>query len=54
MSELDNRRSVEELGVRYTPFAATLERLVRHYALLPPPPGYAQRPRELELARALG
>jgi len=53
MSELDNRRSREELGVRYTSFAATLERLVRHYAPLPPPPGYAQRPRELELARSL-
>lgn len=51
MSELDNRRSKEELGVTYTPFAATIERLVRHYAPLPPPPGYAQRPRELELAR---
>jgi len=51
MSALDNRRSKAELGVAYTPFAATLERLVRHYARLPPPPGYAQRPRELALAR---
>ena len=52
MSELDNRRSKEELKVVYTPFAATLERLVRHYMALPPPPGYAQRPRELALAAA--
>jgi len=50
MSELDNRASREQLGVVYTPFAATVERLARHYLPLPPPPGYAQRPRELALA----
>lgn len=50
MSELDNRLGKEQLGVVYTPFAATVERLVRHYLPLPPPPGYAQRPRELALA----
>ena len=50
MSELDNRRSKSELGVVYTPFAATLERLARHYRRQPPPPGYASRPRELALA----
>jgi nucleoside-diphosphate-sugar epimerase len=50
MSELDNRRSKRELGFVYTPFAATLERLVRHFERLPPPPGYAQRERELALA----
>ncbi len=53
MSELDNRRSKQELGVVYTPFAVTLERLVRHLERLPPPPGYVQRPRELALVREL-
>jgi nucleoside-diphosphate-sugar epimerase len=52
MSELDNRRSRRELGVVYTPFAATLERLVAHLRRQPPPSGYAQRPRELALAAA--
>ncbi len=53
MSELDNRQSKQELGVVYTPIAATLERLVRHLERLPPPPGYVQRPRELALVREL-
>lgn len=52
MSELDNRRGKAELGLVYTPFTATLERLARHYLPLPPPAGYAQRPRELALAAA--
>lgn len=51
MSALDNRRSKAELGVRYTPFAATVERLARHYGRRPPPAGYAQRARELAVAR---
>ena len=52
MSELDNRRSKRELGVGYTPFAATVERLVAHLRRLGPPAGYSQRPRELALAAA--
>jgi nucleoside-diphosphate-sugar epimerase len=56
MSELDNRRGKRELGLSYTPFAATLERLVADALArpLPPPPGYAQRPAELALAQVLG
>lgn len=52
MSALDNRRSKEELGVVYTPFDRTVERLIRHLERQPSPAGYAQRPRELELAAA--
>lgn len=53
MSALDNRKSKLELGASYTPLAAYLEKLVRHYRSQPrlAPPGYARRKEELELAR---
>ncbi len=53
MSELDNRKSKQELGASYTPLAAYLEKLVRHYRSQPRfvPPGYARRQEELELSR---
>ncbi len=52
MSELDNRKSKLELGASYTPLAAYLEKLVRHYRSQPrlASPGYARREEELELA----
>ncbi len=54
MSELDNRRSKQELGLQYTPFPAYLERLVAHYEAHPPPSpeGYSRRQDEIELARS--
>jgi nucleoside-diphosphate-sugar epimerase len=55
MSELDNERSRTELDARYTPVARTLPRLVSWYGDHPErgAPGYAQRSRELALARDL-
>jgi nucleoside-diphosphate-sugar epimerase len=52
MSELDNRKSKAELGVRYTLFARTVERVVRHYEQhgSPLPESYARRADELALA----
>lgn len=50
MSALDNTRGKRELGLRYTPAPDYLRVLVAHYRGLPPPPGYAQRGAELELA----
>lgn len=52
MSELDNRRSRLELGMRYTPLPVYLERIVGHYAdsRLPLPEGYRRRNDELKLA----
>ncbi|RPJ61809.1 MAG: NAD-dependent epimerase/dehydratase family protein [Acidobacteria bacterium] len=52
MSELDNRKSKQELGARYTPLGVYLEKLVRHYRSMPRtvPPGYARREEELKLA----
>jgi len=49
MSELDNRRSKEELGITYTPLAAYLESIVRHYKDNPKlmPEGYGIRRDEL-------
>lgn len=52
MSELDNRRSLAELGLAYTPVHVYLEKLVGYYlsAQLPPPAGYQRRAEELRLA----
>lgn len=54
MSELDPARARAELNFAATPFDTTMARLARHYATLPPPAGYAQRPRELVLASRAG
>lgn len=52
MSSLTNERSRSELGITYTPVRNYLSRLVEHFrGCKLDPPGYAQRPRELELAR---
>ena len=51
MSELDNRRSKEELGMIYTPLTKYLESIVQHYRDNPKlmPEGYATRNLELQL-----
>lgn len=51
MSALDNGKSVAVLGMRYTPLAEYLRRLVEHYRprLGAPPRGYARRAEELSL-----
>ena len=51
MSELDNRRSKEELGIIYTPLADYLKSIVDHYKNNPKlmPEGYATRRLELQL-----
>ncbi|MCA9984792.1 MAG: NAD-dependent epimerase/dehydratase family protein [Anaerolineales bacterium] len=56
MSILDNQLSKTELGIRYTPLADYLERLVAHYRENPvaEPKGYERRQEELALAAALG
>ena len=53
MSSLDNTRSKEELGIRYTPLRAYLEKLVTYFQSSPTRKieGYEQRARELELVR---
>jgi nucleoside-diphosphate-sugar epimerase len=52
MSSLDNARSKEELGMRYTPMPVYLEKLVSYFQSAPARKieGYRQRARELELA----
>jgi nucleoside-diphosphate-sugar epimerase len=51
MSSLDNRLAKDELGLSFTPFPVTIDRLVRHAVANPgTPPGYEQRARELSLA----
>ena len=52
MSVLDNQRSKQELGMRYTPVNDYLNRLIAYHEEQPrrEPPGYLQRPVELELA----
>lgn len=52
MSELDNARSLAELGMTYTPVHVYLEKLVGYYlpAQLPPPAGYLHRAEEMKLA----
>lgn len=54
MSELDNRRSKEEMGVVYTPLAEYLKSIVAHYRNNPKlmPEGYATRHLELQLSGA--
>jgi nucleoside-diphosphate-sugar epimerase len=52
MSELDNRRSKEELGIQYTPLPVYLQMLIEHYESNPPctPEGYCRRSEEIALA----
>jgi nucleoside-diphosphate-sugar epimerase len=56
MSALDNRKSRERLGVRYTPVASYLERIVADHRARgsKAPAGYARRLAELELAKGRG
>lgn len=56
MSELDNTRSRDDLGIRYTPLATSLERLVRWWVDHPPAalPGYGERAREMAIVRSAG
>jgi nucleoside-diphosphate-sugar epimerase len=52
MSELDNTRSKQELGISYTPLPDYLRRIVSHYSTNRhlQPEGYETRDRELRLA----
>jgi len=52
MSMLDNQRSIDELGMRYTPLPKYLRRLVEHFGenLNADIPGYKRRSLELEVA----
>jgi nucleoside-diphosphate-sugar epimerase len=54
MSSLENARSKTELGIRYTPVATYLKKLVGYFQAVRPHTveGYAQRPRELEFERS--
>jgi len=54
MSMLDNQRSIEELGMRYTPLDVYLRKLVEHFGGNPNAdiPGYRRRGLELEIAKA--
>jgi nucleoside-diphosphate-sugar epimerase len=54
MSMLDNQRSIDELGMRYTPLDLYLRRLVEHFGGKPNAdiPGYRRRGVELEIAKA--
>lgn len=54
MSSLDNARSKTELGITYSPMRDYLKKLVSYYQAVPAREivGYAQRAKELELARA--
>lgn len=56
MSDLDNSRSKAELGMRYTPLADYMARLVGYYAAhtAPPPPTYRRRRAELQFAKQVG
>ena len=56
MSELDNQRSKDVLGVHYTPLATYLENLVRHYTahpVVPTPMNYSRRATEIAFAHSL-
>lgn len=55
MSELDNTRSKEELGVEYTPLYDYLGNLVRHYTStkISKPVGYKRRQAELQFAESI-
>ncbi len=48
MSEMDNRRSKDELGLTYTPTPQYLEGLVAHYAAHPPQQPVSYRRRQAE------
>lgn len=52
MSELDNRRSKDELGMTYTPLREYLAALVTHYSQHPPPKpaSYLRRQAEIQFA----
>ena len=52
MSELDNTRSKKTLGMKYTPLASYLEKIVRHYQRNPAlqAEGYKCRPVELQIS----
>jgi nucleoside-diphosphate-sugar epimerase len=54
MSSLDNTRSKEDLGMRYTPMPKYLKKLVSYFQSAPARKieGYSQRARELELGRS--
>jgi hypothetical protein len=53
MSMLDNRRSIDELGMRYTPQDVYLRRLVEHFSRNSAEdiPGYRRRALELQVAK---
>lgn len=53
MSMLDNQRSIDELGMRYTPLAEYLRRLVEHFSknLSADIAGYRRRELELRIAK---
>lgn len=55
MSELDNTRSKEELGMEYTPLAEYLENLVNYYTSkkMPKPVGYKRRNAEVQMANQI-
>lgn len=53
MSELDNQRSKEELGLTYTPLRTYLEKIVRYYEENEPPRPASYRRRHAEKALAL-
>ena len=52
MSELDNTRSKQELGIQYTPVSVYLQKMVLHYQShsTPNPQGYERRAEEIQLA----
>ena len=52
MSALDNAKSKAELGMKYTPLEASLDKLVQSFQVKAgmPVKGYARRALELELA----
>ncbi|MFN8376909.1 MAG: NAD-dependent epimerase/dehydratase family protein [Anaerolineae bacterium] len=54
MSELDNTRSKEELGMHYTPLPDYLREIVAHYEKNPPPQpaGYRRRRAERDFAQS--
>jgi hypothetical protein len=55
MSELDNTRSKQELGMAYTPLRTYLERIINFYLENPPakPHSYRRRHAEKSLASSL-
>ncbi len=49
MSELDNARSKQELGMTYTPLPVYLQKIVTYYQQNPPPKPASYRRRRAEL-----